>query len=341
MIHTSTFGFLPDGREVLCHTLENQNGMKAKILNFGCVLQSLWIVGREGKLVDIIPGYDSIEGYLTNDASLGALVGRLVGPVPERLLQYGEKTVLLPPNTSDGGHCHGGKKGFSRSLWSSKTLSGHKEDRVVLTLVSPDGDDGYPEEIRVQVVFTLTQDNKLKLDIAAMAEEFTPFNPAFHCYYNLNGHDSGPVDFQKIQVSNTKATINDKLEPVAGTILDLNHATSFEKIFSAHDPLAENGLDHFHLLSGAGMRKVMRGESPQTGCYMEIDTDAPGAIIYSGNWLRDLPGKGGYIYQKHEGFCFEACYVEDNEDFNASHVTLVGPGCPFHRHIIYSFGILK
>ncbi len=338
-IVTKTFGFLPDGREVLCHTLENRSGMKASILNFGCVLQSLWVPARNGELLDIVLGYDSLDGYLTNDASLGAVVGRLVGPVPERLLRYQGKTVKLPASTPDGGHCHGGVKGFSRSLWGSQAISEGGEDKVILHLISRDGDDGYPGEVSAYVVYTLREDNTLSLDYAALADRDTPYNPAFHCYYNLSGQESGRIDRQLFSAQNEKVSVNGKLITANGTALDLHEKKTFGERFSQRDPLVENGLDNFHLLEGEGMRKVMEAESPDSGCVMEVVTDAAGAIVYTGNWLNRLPGKNGCLYHRHNGFCFETCYVKDAPDFNPSDVCLVGPGCPFESHMKLCFHI--
>ena len=336
-IVTKTFGFLPDGREVQCYTLENSSGMKASILNFGCVLQSLWVPTKNGELLDVVLGYDSLDGYLTNDASLGAVVGRLVGPVPDRLLRYKGKTVKLPANTADGGHCHGGVKGFSRSLWRAQAISETGEDKIVLQLISQDGDDGYPGELSAQVVYTLREDNTLSLDYSALADRDTPYNPAFHCYYNLSGQGSGCIDSQFFFAQNEKVSVNGKLIPAKGSVLDLREKKTFGERFSQKDPLTENGLDNFHLLAGDGMRKVMEAESPDSGCVMEVFTDAVGAIVYTGNWLNNLPGKNGCFYHRHDGFCFETCYVKDVPDFNPSNVCLVGPGRPFESHMELCF----
>ncbi len=333
------FGVLPDGREVYCFSLKNSKGMSVDILNFGGIIRSVVVPVKNNNFLDVVLGYDTIDGYLVNDENLGATVGRLVGPVPDCLLEIGDKKYRLQPSNPEGGHMHGGKKGFGRSLWNAESLSEPDRDSIILTLNSPDGDDSYPGEIDARIVYSLTNDCELEIEYYAEADRDTVFNPTNHSYFNLAGHDSGHIGPQIISVFNRAVTVDGKVIPVYGTPLDLNEPQTFSSKFSCGHEYLSNGFDNFHLLSGNGFREVMFARDPKSGCKVQVFTDCTAAIVYSGNYLNNVKGKGGAIYDRQNGFCFETCYVSDDVRFNPSHARIVGPGKPFSSSTTYKFSI--
>jgi aldose 1-epimerase len=333
------FGVLPNGQEVFCFKLLNSKGMRAEILNFGGILRSLVVPVKDNRFLDVVLGYDTIDGYLVNEENLGAAVGRLVGPVPHCLLEIGGERFKLEPSNPEGGHMHGGKKGFGRSLWNADSSSEPGSDSVILTLNSPDGDGGYPGELDARIVYSLTDDCALEIKYEAEADRDTVFNPTNHSYFNLAGHDSGHIGSQIISVFNYAASVNGAMIPVSGTPLDLNKPHAFSsKLECGHEYLS-NGFDNFHLLNGDGVRLVMRACDPGSGCEVNVFTDCTAAILYSGNYLNNIKGKGGAIYGRQNGFCFETCYVSDDKKFNPSHARIVGPGKPFNSFTSYRFSV--
>ncbi len=333
------FGVLPDGREVHSYRLFNQAGMNALILDFGCAIYELNVPAKDGKTVDVALGYPGLEGYLDNDPSFGAVVGRIVGPVPDCKLEYKGKCVILPPSGPDGSHCHGGKVGFKHSLWKANEQLYLDTGILSLSLVSPDGMDGYPGEVHATVVYKITGDNRLAIDFHGEANEETPFNPTNHCSFNLEGHGAGYIGEHIVQINHKTVAMNGKIIPIGDTALDLRKPTKLDDRLHSGDPALERGYDNFHFIAGSGFRPMMTLYAPKTGVEMEIFSEANGAIVYSCYYLRGIPGKDGAVYKPFDAFVFEPCRIEEEEPFNPSHTSVVGPFKPFHSRCEYRFSV--
>lgn len=333
------FGTLLDGRKVYSYHLENKNGMSANILNFGCVIYELNVPTKDGKTVDVALGYDGFENYMDNDPSFGAVIGRIVGPVPDCKLEYNGKCVMVEPNNPDGSHCHGGKIGFKHALWTVDDEQYFDTGKLVLMFTSPDGTDGYPEEIRAKVVYTLSEDNRLILEYYGESDAETPYNPTNHCSFNLEGHAAGYVGDHIMRVNHDYVVINQKIVPIGETALDVRVATKLDDKLHSGAPELEHGFDNFHFIAGEGFRPMMTLYAPKTGIEMEISSDANGAIVYSCYWLNNIKGKDGAVYDRLSGMAFEPCRIMAEEPFNSSHTTLVGPDKPFYSRSEYKFSV--
>ncbi|MDU4974938.1 MAG: aldose epimerase family protein [Hungatella hathewayi] len=336
-IEIKEFGKMPDGKEIHRIVMESGNGLSVEVLNLGGVLRSVVMPDRKGDLKDIVLGFDSLEEYLVNQPNFGAVIGRLAGPVPERRLEYAGKVVMLPPSNALGRHVHGGRKGFARSVWDFTVCETKEGSQITLVYDSPDGDDGYPGNLRATVVYTLTKSGCLKIRYAATADEDTPFNPTNHTYFNLAGHESGRVDNQVLWIRNEKAVVDGSPVLVKGTGLDFGRPRTIGEILAGGGDWLAGGINHFHILEGSGLRKVMWMRDMDSGRVLEIDTDCPGAIVYDGGNLSDVHGKQGAVYGARSGFAFEPFYVKDATSFNPSHARLVGPNAPFSAVTVYRF----
>jgi aldose 1-epimerase len=336
-INRKMFATLNEKNVVYSFTLKNSQGMSVEILNYGGVIRKICIPDRSGNIIDVVLGYDNFDGYIKNESMLGATVGRLVGIVPDCSLEINGKNYILQPNEPNGIHVHGGIKGFTRSLWEAKTDSKPEFDSVILSLNSPDGDDGYPGEINAEIVYRLTYDGSLEIIYSAKADRDTLYNPTNHCYFNLSGHNSGYIGSQIISVNNYAITKDGSFSPVKNTLFDLNKPMQFTKALDSGDMNFSHGFNNFHMLSGHGMRKVMNAKSPETGCILDVFTDCNAAILYSGYYLNNVIGKNGAIYNSQNGFCFETCFVREEQNFNASHSRIVGPEKPFRSITAYKF----
>ena len=336
-IKIEEYGKLVSGKIIYSICLINKTGVSVEILNFGGIIRSILMPDYQGIYQDIVLGFDSLEDYMVNQPNFGAVIGRLAGPVPGCKLEYANRTVMLPPSNDLGRHVHGGRKGFARSVWDFTTSETEQESQVTLVYDSPDGDDGYPGNIRAIVNYTLTGKGELMVHYSAESNEPTPFNPTNHTYFNLAGHQSGPVDNQILSIQNKKVIVDGCSLPVEGTGLDFRQPKKIGEILLSEDEGLHAGINHFHVLDGSGLRNVMRMEDVESGRVLEIDTDCTGAIVYDGGNLCAVKGKHGAVYEKRSGFVFEPIYVKDTTPFNPSQVRLISPASPFSATTVYRF----
>lgn len=334
-----TFGVLPDGRKVHSYLLGNDKGMSAEILDFGCAIYRLNVPAKGGETVDVALAWPDLTGYLDNDPSFGAVVGRIVGPVPNLRLEYQDKCVILPPSGDDGSHCHGGKIGFKHSLWQVNEQIYQDTGVLSLSLTSPDGMDGYPGEVKATVVYQITEDNRLIIDFHGEADEDTPFNPTNHCSFNLEGHNAGYIGDHIAWINQQAVAVDGHIVPAGETPFDLRVPTRLDDKLGSSEPGLARGYDNFHFIAGSGLRPMMTLYAPKTGVQMEIASEANGAIVYSCYYLRDFPGKDGAIYRPLDAFVFEPCRIKEEEPFNPSHTSIVGPFKPFYSRCEYRFSV--
>ncbi len=304
------FGSLPDGGEVLCVSLRG-GGLECEVLNYGGALRSLVVPSRRGPL-DVALGFDSVEAYREQAGFCGALVGRCANRIGGARFTLGGREYRLPQN--DGGnHLHGGPAAFDKRLW---TIEEAAEGRLTLSLVSEDGDAGYPGRLDVRVSYTLA-DGALEIDYFAVSDADTVCNLTSHAYFNLSGHASGPVNAQRVCVFADAYTPADaaliptgELATVEGTPMDLRGGVvigegadlPFEALRLA------GGYDHNWAVNGRPgvLRPAARAESDETGVRMEVLTTQPGVQLYTGNGMDGFPrGKGGAPYARRWGFCLE------------------------------------
>ncbi len=313
-----SFGAMPNGAPVEQYTLTDGT-LSCDIITYGGALRALRVPGRDGQTVDVLLGFDTLEDYLSHDKYLGALVGRYANRIGGASFDLNGVRCSLPAN--DGAnHLHGGPKGYFSRLW---TVEAAGDSFLTLTLDSPDGEEGYPGHLTVRVTYRL-EENGLTIAYRAKADRDTLCNLTNHAYFNLSGHDSGPVSDQTIQIFAGRYTPTDagsiptgELAPVDGTPMDLRRPVPMGGHWDDDFPqlVLAGGYDHNWVLDGAegSLRTAARAASPRTGIVLEVLTDLPGVQFYSGNYLDGCPaGKGGAPYGRRWGFCLETQFFPDS-----------------------------
>ncbi|MBQ2614271.1 MAG: galactose mutarotase [Clostridia bacterium] len=297
------------GEEVYLYTMDNGCGLSAEILSYGGIIKNLIYRG-----VDVSLGRDTMEQYLNNDGCMGVLVGRNSNRLEDASFCLNGKTYTLAKNNGRN-NLHGGDKdSFMLRVWNCEMVDG-EEPALVLTLHSPDGEEGFPGNADVKVTYTLTKDNQFKIDYIGVCDQDTLMNLTQHCYFNLNGHDSGATNGHTVQLdadfftpNNDECMPTGEILSVAGTAFDLRTPKKMGEVYSSKEEQITmfDGFDHNFCLRGRGYRKVGTFTGDQTGIAMEIYTDLPGVQIYCGNCIntKDVY-KGGASYVKHQGVCFE------------------------------------
>lgn len=305
MITQKTFGKTLDGREVLAFVLED-GAYSATILNYGGILQSLIVPDRNGKPTDVVLGYHTVPQYERNGGYLGALIGRFGNRICAGKLRIDRKDYGLYCNDR-GNHLHGGKVGFNRKIWGHEICG----DALKLTLFSPDGEEHYPGNLSVEVVYTL-KDGELKIAYRATTDKKTAVNLTNHAYFNLNGESDGSILNNLLSIdSDSYLPTDDAMIPVGGFCnvadgpFDFRVKKEIGRDIGEKNPDLRrgNGYDHCFYLNGSGYREYAVAESRKTGIRMHCSTDAVGVQFYSGNGLHQ-EGKRGY-YGKNAGFCLE------------------------------------
>jgi aldose 1-epimerase len=298
------------------YILTNSSGMQAGILNYGGTITKLMVPGKNGKMGDVVLGFESFSGYAQNgNPYMGALVGRYANRIGAAKFTLDGKTYKLAPNNF-GNSLHGGTVGFDKVIWNVEKIG---DSSLKLTYQSKDGEEGYPGNLNVQVVYTLGSDNSLKIDYTATADKATPVNLTNHSYFNLSaGKDSTVLD-HVLQLNADKYTpVNDQLIPtgqiadVKGTPLDFRTPKTIGKDIDS----IKGGFDHNLVLNKKGNdpEEAATVYDPGSGRFMEVFTTQPGVQFYSGNFLKgDLQAtKGGQRYVAHAGLCLETQHYPDS-----------------------------
>jgi aldose 1-epimerase len=318
------FGKLPDtkdqagrtvrGPAVTKYVLENRAGMKAAIITYGGLLTNLWVPGKDGKLTDVVLGFDTLDGYLAGHPYFGANVGRCGNRIANGKFTLEGKEYTLAANNGKH-HLHGGKEGFDKKVWRGEPTMTAAGPGVKLAYTSPDKEEGYPGTLSIVVQYTLTSDNALRIEMSATTDKTTVCNVAHHSYFNLAGHNAGTIHDHELQVMAKNYTPGDdtmiptgKIAPVAGTPFDFTTPTAIGKRIKdiKADPV---GYDLNYALDGTpgGMPFLAaKVTDPKSGRTMEVYTDQSGVQFYTGNFLKDVKGKGGAVYPQYGAFCLEA-----------------------------------
>lgn len=337
------FGHMPDGREVEEVTLRDGR-MTCSLITYGGALRSLTVPDRDGNPVDVLLGYDTLDEYRTQRGCLGALVGRVANRIAGASFTLNGREYQLAANKAPN-HCHGGVEGFHKKVWTVEDLS---ENAVTLSLFSPDGEEGYPGNLRVWVQYSL-QEGALEIDYLARTDADTLCNLTSHAYFNLSGQGSGSVEGQYIQLmagcytpTGPGSIPTGEIAPVEGTPMDLRNIGPI----GAHidDPFGEltmaGGYDQNWCVDDwdGSIFPAARAWSPDTGILMETWTTLPGVQFYTANSLSDRAGKGGARYGKRGGFCLETQLFPDAPHHPNFPSALLSPGEDSYTKTIYRFG---
>ena len=343
------FGRLGDGREADLYTLTNKKGMEVAITNFGGIIVSLRVADRIGKIEDVVLGYDSLDGYLTNPASFGATIGRYGNRIAHGTFVLDGKTYNLSKNDGDN-TLHGGTQGFSKRLWAAKDISGKEGPALELTYLSKDGEEGFPGNLSVKVVFTLTEANELVISYSATTDKDTVVNLTNHSYFNLAGQGNGDVLGHMLTLHGDKIAAVDstliptgELRPVAGTPFDFTKSTAIGERINQDDPQIKVGRGYDHnwvLTSPAKGAPVLVAEAyePKSGRVLQVLSTQPGIQFYSGNFLDGtITGKDGKVYNRRYGFCLETQHFPDSPNHPSFPSTELTPGKRYLTTTIFKF----
>ncbi|UCF21581.1 MAG: galactose mutarotase [Gemmatimonadota bacterium] len=342
------FGTMPDGRAVQLYTLTNAHGARARITDYGGIVTHLFVPDRNGELADVVLGYDSLADYLRDSSYFGAIVGRYANRIARGKFTLEGVEYSLAVNNGPN-HLHGGLRGFDKVVWEAEPYSNADEAGLRLTYVSPDGEEGYPGRLTATVTYALDNQNQLRIDYSAEADQPTIVNLTHHGYFNLAGEASGDILGHELTLAASRFTPIDstliptaELVPVTGTPLDFRRPTSIgARIGDAHEQLRyAGGYDHNFVLDEAGgsLRLAARVYEPSSGRVMEVYTTQPGIQFYSGNFLDGSDvGKGGVPYEHRTGFCLETQHFPDSPNKPEFPSTVLRPGEEYTSTTIYRF----
>jgi aldose 1-epimerase len=343
------FGKTSDGRDVELYTLTNKKGMEVAITNFGGIIVALKAPDRNGKFDDVVLGYDSLDGYLTNKAFFGALIGRYGNRIAHGKFPLNGANYTLPKNDGDN-TLHGGPEGFNKRRWTAKDVSGAKGQALELTYMSKDGEEGFPGNLTVKVVYTLTAQNELTITYSATTDKETVVNLTNHSYFNLAGQGTGDILGHQLMIRGDHITAVDdtliptgELRPVKDTPFDFTHATAIGARINQDDPQIKvgKGYDHNWVLNAHGPHSpVLAAEAyePNSGRVLQVLTVEPGVQFYSGNFLDGtITGKGGKVYKYRYGFCLETQHFPDSPNHPKFPSTTLKPGHTYSTTTVFKF----
>lgn len=343
----SGFGRTPAGEEVFIVTLVNEHGMGMEVTNYGAALVSVTVPSKDGKLRDVVLGYDDVTAYIEHDGYLGATIGRNGNRVKDSKIIINGKEYNMDKNEGEN-DLHSGLSGFNSIVWNMEA-SGQS---VTFSLHSPDGHQGLPGNVDVKVTYTLTDANEVQIHYSGTSDADTILNMTNHSYFNLGGHDSGAV------LGHTVSLDADAFTPVGEGVIPTGEITSVEgtpmdfrapkeiglDLNAEYEQLKiTSGYDHNFVLNhpNEGIRKAAEVCSAESGIKMEVLTDCVGIQFYTGNFLEPARiGKGGVPYRKHGGFCLETQYYPDANRHSNFPSTILKAGNLYETATIYRFSTI-
>ena len=342
-IEKQSFGTMPDGKIADLFTLTNKNGLIAKITNYGAILVSLETPDSSGKLADITLGFDTLAGFMESNAPyFGSTVGRVANRIANAKFTIDGVEYTLAANHGPN-HLHGGIKGFNKVLWQAEETDSADGPAVKLNYLSGDGEEGYPGNLSVQVIYTLTDSDELRIDYRAQTDKTTPINLTNHAYFNLSGHDAGSILGHELTVNADRYTAvgddlmpNGELKSVKGTEMDFTEPATI----GARIANVKGGYDLNYVLNNPAGKLCLAAKvcDPASGRRMDVLTTEPGLQLYSGNFLDgSIKGKGNTAYNKHEGFCLEAQHFPDSPNQPQFPNTFLKPGETYTQLTVHKF----
>ena len=342
-VRVETFGSTSKKEEAVLYTLTNENGMSASITNYGAALVKLNVPDKEGKLRDVVLGYDDVTGYEKGGGSFGAPVGRNANRIGGAVITIQDKTYELEKN-DNGNNLHSGTNYYNKRIWNV----GEKTDsKIEFVLHSPDGDQGYPGTLDMHVTYELTEDNELRLIYDAVPDQDTIINMTNHSYFNLDGHDSGNVlkelvtlDADYFTRADAQSIPTGELVDVTGTPMDFRMPRALGEAIDADYEAVRlgKGYDHNWVLKNNGkFDKVAQAVSEKSGIVMEVWTELPGMQMYTANFLDNEHGKNGAVYGIRDAVCFETQYFPDAVHHENFASPICKKGMPYHTVTSYKF----
>lgn len=346
-IEKQPFGKLPDGTPVDLYTLTNANGVEMKVITYGGIVTSLKTPDRNGKLEDVVLGYDSLRGYLDKSPYFGALIGRYGNRIGKAQFTLDAKMYRLPKNDGDN-TLHGGNHGFDKVVWAAEPLKVKGGAALELTYVSKDGEEGFPGNLSVRVVYTLNNKDEWRIDYSATTDKNTVVNLTQHTYFNLSAGGANILGHEMYLNADRFTPVEKGLIPsgelraVKGTPMDFTKPMTIGAHINDSDEQLQlaGGYDHNWVLNktGKALTLAARVFEPTSGRQMEVFTTEPGIQFYAGNFLDGtITGKGGKVYVKRYGFCLETQHFPDSPNQPNFPSTRLRPGQKYATTTVYKF----
>ena len=341
------WGDAPGGEPIYLYTLTNAKGMEAQVTNFGAILVSLKTPDRHGALADVVLGFDTCDAYVNTRGFFGATVGRYANRIAHGAFTLDGHTYTLAHNNGEN-TLHGGVRGFHKVIWKGRAIDG-PPPAIEFTYLSRDGEEGFPGNLTVNVRYTLTDENELRIDYTATTDKPTVVNLTNHSFFNLAGEGSGDVlrhiltiDADRFTPAAAGLIPTGELRPVAGTPLDFRTPTAIGARIDAPDEQIRmsRGYDNNFVLNHAAgkLSFAARISEPESGRTMEVLTTEPGLQLYTANTMGgSSPGKGGHVYASRTAFCLEADHFPDSPNHPDFPTTVLRPGALFRSTTVYRF----
>ncbi len=337
------------GGKLTLYTMTNSSGAQVKLTDIGAAIVGITVPDKKGAMKDVALGYRNMDDYFYDGPASGKTVGRYANRIAKGRFTLDGKEYNLPINNGPNS-LHGGPEGFSNLVWDSKTDG----DKVVFNLSSPDGDEGYPGNLKAQVTYRWSDGNDLEITYKATTDAPTVINLTNHCYFNLSGHDAGSIHDHKLTIwaknwlPTDETQIPTGIAPVAGTPMDFTTAKAIGRDIAADFEALKIGVGYDHCWMADGyktegslierLRKVALLEDPASGRSVEIYTTQPAAQVYTGNWLTGCPvSKSGYEYKNRDGVAIECQGAPDAPNQPALPSQRLDPGQEYSQQIVFSF----
>lgn len=338
------FGTTKDGKEVILYTLSNKNGMEATVMNFGAILVKLIVPDKEGNPADVVMGYDKLEDYYVNGSFFGSVIGPSANRIANARFSIDGEEYQLAVNDGPNNLHSDAQIGSHKRVWDVQ----EGENSVTFTLEMPDGDMGFPGNKKLQVTYTLTEDNELKLEYAGTSDKNTVINLTNHSYFNLDGHGAGNIADHVLMLNAQAFTEilpgaipTGKLASVEGTAMDFRKPTRIgDRIDEDWEQLTlVGGYDHNWCLDGfdGSVRLVAQVSNGSGSRTMQVYTDLPGVQFYASNALNAQTGKDGAGYDRRGALCLETQYYPDSINEPEFPSCVFGPGRDYHSVTVFKF----
>jgi aldose 1-epimerase len=346
-IEKAHFGISESGKNVEIYTLTNLSGAEVKFTTFGGRIVSLKVPDKNGKFDDIVLGYDNLKDYLDDKTFFGAIIGRYGNRIAKGKFSLNKKEYELAKNDREN-HLHGGINGFHKVIWKAEIVENQDSANLELTYLSKDSEEGYPGNLSVKVVYSLSENNELKIEYSAETDQDTIVNLTNHAYFNLAG--SGTILDHQLQINADKFTPTDdaliptgELRSVKNSPFDFRLATAVSARINESDEQLKfgNGYDHNWILNKKADEFTLAASvfEPNSGRVLKVFTTEPGIQFYAGNSIENVSGKEGRIYQKNEGFCLETQHFPDSPNQTNFPSATLKKGGTYLTTTIYKFSV--
>jgi aldose 1-epimerase len=331
-------------------TLKNARGMEVRVIPYGGIVTSIRVPDRNGRFDDVVLGYDDAESYRrNNEPYMGAIIGRYANRIAKGMFTLDGQIYQLATNNRPN-HLHGGNKGFDKVVWQAEEFRNAAGAGILLRYTSADGEENYPGTLKVQVTYTLSDNNELIIDYVATTDRATPINLTHHSYFNLTSANRDVLDHELTINADHYTPIDPtsiptgEIAPVEGTPFDFRKPISIGARIKDDNEQLRNGrgYDHNFVLNrqGEGLVHAAHVYEPSSGRVIDVSTTEPGVQFYSGNFLDgSIKGKFGRVYQQRFGFCLETQHFPDSPNQPQFPSTILRPGSEYRSRTVYAFSV--